>query len=128
MMISEPTERGGGTPLQFAPGPNDPRWPAILSERPDLAPSLSIGEADRIETEAAVEPPLRRVADGLPDRLDRSGLILGNAMSNRTKRLSRLGNAVVPQCAESIGRRIMEHARNAGSADRLQTNGRSANP
>ena len=27
--------------LPFAPGPNDPRWPAILAERPDLAPALA---------------------------------------------------------------------------------------
>lgn len=30
------------------------------------------------------------------------------SMSNRTKRLGRLGNAVVPQVAEFIGRQIME--------------------
>ena len=29
-------------------------------------------------------------------------------MSNRTKRLKALGNAVVPQCAYYIGRRIMQ--------------------
>ena len=29
-------------------------------------------------------------------------------MKDRTKRLGRLGNAVVPQCAEFVGRRIME--------------------
>lgn len=29
-------------------------------------------------------------------------------MSNRTKRLSRLGNAVVPQIAEYIGRILLE--------------------
>jgi DNA (cytosine-5)-methyltransferase 1 len=71
----------------FAPGPSDPRWPDILRERPDLAP--------------AVESPLRGMADGVSDLLDR-------AMSSRTKRLSRLGNAVVPQIAEWIGRRILE--------------------
>lgn len=32
-------------------------------------------------------------------------------MSDRTKRLKALGNAVVPQCAEWIGRRIMEMER-----------------
>ena len=70
---------------RFAPGPNDPRWPAILEARPDLAPTL--------------ESPLRGMADGIPDWMDR-------AMSDRTKRLGRLGNAVVPQVAEWIGRRI----------------------
>ena len=71
----------------FAPGPSDPRWPIILRERPDLAPAL--------------ESPLRRVADGIPNLLD-------GAMSSRTKRLGRLGNAVVPQIAEWIGGRILE--------------------
>jgi DNA (cytosine-5)-methyltransferase 1 len=77
-----------GAPLPFAPGPSDPRWPAILGERSDLAP--------------AIESPVRGMADGLSHRLD-------GALSNRTKRLSRLGNAVVPQCAEWVGRRILEH-------------------
>jgi site-specific DNA-cytosine methylase len=31
-------------------------------------------------------------------------------MSNRTKRLSRLGNAVVPQVAEHIGRVLLAYA------------------
>ena len=70
----------------FAPGPADPRWPHILSECPCLAPSL--------------ESTVRGVVDGIPNRLDR-------AMSNRTKRLSKLGNAVVPQIAEWMGRRII---------------------
>jgi site-specific DNA-cytosine methylase len=70
----------------FAPGPNDFRWPAILAERPDLAPAL--------------ESPFRGVANGGPSDLDR-------ALSNRIKRLKALGNAVVPQCAEWIGHRIL---------------------
>jgi DNA (cytosine-5)-methyltransferase 1 len=73
--------------LPFAPGPSDPRWPAILRERPDLAPAL--------------ESQVRGVVDGVPGWLD-------GAMSNRTKRLGRLGNAVVPQIAEWIGHRIIE--------------------
>ena len=32
-------------------------------------------------------------------------------MSNRTKRLSRLGNAVVPDCAKWLGERILEFER-----------------
>ena len=41
----------------------------------------------------AAEPDVGRVAHGVPKRVDR---------------LKGLGNAVVPQCAEQIGRRIME--------------------
>lgn len=52
--------------LLFAPGPNDPRWPEILARAPGL------------------EPAIRRVSDGLLDRLDR---------------LRALGNAVVPLAA-----------------------------
>ena len=82
----------------FAPGPNDPRWATILAERPDLAPAL--------------ESPVRGVAHGLPDWMDR-------AMSRRTKRLSRLGNAVVWQCAYWMAMGIRAHAesiRNGGGA------------
>ena len=78
--------------MQFAPGPSDPRWPAILRERPDLAPSL---------------PSIRGVAPRLPNRLDGDEWMIA-AMSNRTKRLGRLGNSVVPQIAEWIGGRILE--------------------
>jgi DNA (cytosine-5)-methyltransferase 1 len=42
----------------------------------------------------AVEPDVGRVAHGVPDRVDR---------------LAALGNALVPQIAEWIGRRILEH-------------------
>lgn len=81
----------------FAPGPTDSRWATILRERPDLAPSL--------------EPPLRGVVDGVPDWLDR-------ALSSRTKRLSKLGNAVVPQIAEWIGRQILSTLKSECSTDR----------
>jgi hypothetical protein len=80
---------GIGPTGPFAPGPSDPRWSAILRERPALAPAL--------------ESPLRGMADGLPDQLDAD---IAAAMQDRTKRLGRLGNAVVPQVAEWIGRRI----------------------
>jgi len=47
----------------------------------------------------ATEPAVGRVADGVPDRVDR---------------LSALGNALVPQIAEWIGWRILEYERAAG--------------
>lgn len=45
------------------------------------------------------EPAVGRVADGVPDRVDR---------------LAALGNALVPPIAEWIGRRILEYERSAG--------------
>lgn len=52
---------------EFAPGPSDPRWPAILSERPDLSPALSIAQADRITiAQAEAQSKVCRVADGTP--------------------------------------------------------------
>ena len=116
----------GSAYMEFAPGPSDPRWPIILRERPDLAPALAYtgrpavrkpngseldgtgddngrGKAipERSEGTPSPEPPLCRVADGISNLLD-------GAMSSRTKRLGRLGNAVVPQIAEWIGGRILE--------------------
>lgn len=50
----------------------------------------------RIGEEWAIEPDVGRVVDGLPDR---------------SHRLKSLGNAVVPQIPEIIGRAIVEHDR-----------------
>ncbi|MCK5023322.1 MAG: DNA (cytosine-5-)-methyltransferase [Candidatus Aenigmarchaeota archaeon] len=54
-------------------------------------PSILSGSESKIRW--TVEPGVGRVADGVPSRVDR---------------LKCLGNAVVPQCAEYIGRLIME--------------------
>ena len=83
----------------FAPGPADERWRDIIRERPDLAPALESPERSR-SAKAETKSSVRGMADGLPDWMV-------EAMSDRTKRLSRLGNAVVPQIAEYIGRRII---------------------
>ena len=60
-----------GIPL-FAPGPLDPRWTAIVANRPDLAP--------------AVEPGVRMLADGMAYLVDES----------RAHQLRQVGNGVVP--------------------------------
>lgn len=60
---------GGGRPVTGLSGPTPHHW--------------------------SVEPGVDRVADGVPDRMDR---------------IAALGNAVVPQVAEWIGRRIVEAA------------------
>ena len=60
-----------GTPL-FAPGPIDPRWAAIVANRPDLTP--------------AVEPGVRMLADGMAYLVDES----------RAHQLRQVGNGVVP--------------------------------
>ena len=111
--------------MQFAPGPSDPRWPIILREHPDLAPALAnpghaklqAGGGDKVSDQrwtlsaspdepgtSPPQPQIRGVADGIPDWMD-------GAMNHRTKRLGRLGNAVVPQVAEWIGRQIREFDR-----------------
>jgi len=66
-----PAERGCLDLDIFAPGPDDPDWPAILDVRPDLAPALPQSE-------------LRRMAYGVADRVDRLRLA---------------GNGVVPLAA-----------------------------
>lgn len=63
----------------FAPGPLDPRWAAIVANRPDLAP--------------AVEPGVRMLADGMAYLVDES----------RDHQLRQVGNGVVPlQAAAAV--------------------------
>jgi hypothetical protein len=70
--------------------------------------------SDALRQPSALESPLRRMAHGLPDWLDR-------AMSNRTKRLKALGNSVVPDCAEWIGRQILAFAESEKRASGEET-------
>jgi DNA (cytosine-5)-methyltransferase 1 len=60
-----------GAPL-FAPGPADPRWAEIITNRPDLAP--------------ATEPGVRLLVDGMAHLVDES----------RAHQLRQIGNGVVP--------------------------------
>jgi len=64
-----------GAPLFFAPGPADPRWLAILAQRPELAPAL--------------EPGFCKLVDGLAFDMDDS----------RAARLRCIGNGVVAAAA-----------------------------
>lgn len=52
------------------PGPSDPRWPAMLADRPELAPAIDAAEAERL---------LCRGFDALANRVDRLRL-LGNGV------------------------------------------------
>ena len=78
---------------QFAPGPSDPRWPAILAERPDLAPALE------------AKPAVRGLAHGISAGV--AGDWHSQALDQRTAKLRALGNAVVPQIAQWIASRII---------------------
>ncbi|RYF02267.1 MAG: DNA cytosine methyltransferase [Comamonadaceae bacterium] len=76
-----------GAPL-FAPGPIDPRWPAVVANRPDLAP--------------AVEPGVRMLADGMAYLVDES----------RAHQLRQVGNGVVPlQAAVALVELVRRSAR-----------------
>ena len=65
-----------------------------LAERPWPIPAADSGDRPAVWMDAPPGP--RGVADGIPDRVDRTRA---------------LGNALVPQIAEWIGRQVMEHER-----------------
>lgn len=84
-----PDASGPGLPrAESAPGPGARRLAAEGAWSDDAMP----------------EPAIRRVDDGLPARVDRP------RQRRRNQRLKALGNAVVPQCAEEVGRWILERA------------------
>ena len=56
-----------------------------------------------------VEPAMGELVDGVSDRLVRFRGRVATGVPNRVNKLRGLGNAVVPQVAEWIGKRIMEH-------------------
>ena len=66
-----------------------------ISAKKNKDRQASIFKSVRIKREWATEPSVGRVAHGVP---------------NRSHRLKQLGNAVVPQIPEAIGRAIMEAA------------------
>ena len=74
-----------GAPL-FAPGPVDPRWPAIVANRPDLAP--------------ATEPGVRMLVDGMAYLVDES----------RAHQLRQVGNGVVAACAGVAFAKLLRRA------------------
>jgi DNA (cytosine-5)-methyltransferase 1 len=76
----------------FAPGPSDPRWPAILEDAPYLAPAIAAGsvrvwwdDAARSFVAETPESSIRGVADGLALVVDES----------RSDQLRAVGNGVV---------------------------------
>ena len=84
---------GSGRAGRLADGlswiPNAPRWnPADTNRQPKIGPAISWSQHSAWPD----EPALLGVANGVPNRMDRVGV---------------LGNAVVPQIPEIIGRAIM---------------------
>jgi hypothetical protein len=67
------------------------------SERPETIPESGDGSRTSRRSNWQIEPDVGRVADGVPFRVDR---------------LRGLGNAVVPQVAELIGRMVIDYDAN----------------
>jgi DNA (cytosine-5)-methyltransferase 1 len=96
--LADADEDGRSEGLQRAAGGRERSGPADLEWSSEhLGDANGQGELGRRPSDAgwwASEPAIRRVVDGLPDRLDRCHA---------------LGNALVPQIAEWIGHRIMSY-------------------
>ena len=75
----------------------DAKGIAASTPRPRLRTALASAYADYGAREWPAEPDVVRVVDGISSRLDASAI-------------RALGNAVVPQIPEIIGRAIMRHA------------------
>lgn len=88
----QPAERGG----KGADVPDADR-----EQHKGRAQTLGGSAAAQLRDHWAAEPGVGRVADGVPCRVDR---------------LAALGNALVPQIAEWIGRRILDYERRAAQA------------
>lgn len=92
------SEKGTRWPNDGARGAGDvERKKPILGAVPDSSHATK-GRVTTGETHWQIEPQMGRVVDGLSKRL---------ARRNRSA-LTALGNAVVPQCAELVGRRVQE--------------------
>lgn len=98
-MEAQPSINGKAQPMANANGAQRTRTATMSSvlEQKQPSPSSSSKQSGG-SNHWIVEPPVGRVVNGLSKRLSRR---------NRHA-LKALGNAVVPQCAELVGRRVQE--------------------
>lgn len=87
--------QAGGSGADVAHAQKLPGWPRLCQDEPTQERGRRSGDGSSPARQWPTEPGVGRVAYGVPHRVDR---------------LRALGNAVVPQVAEWIGRRIIEAA------------------
>ena len=92
----EHSGRQGGENLRTAVARGADVPDADRDQHEGRAQALGGSAGEELRNHWAAEPAVGRVADGVPHRVDR---------------LAALGNALVPQIAEWIGRRILEYER-----------------